>query len=144
MADEDVVEVMGDAAGEGAQGFQLLRANLRLLGALEFGEVGVDLEDAGGLALSVKMENQVAGDDNAPAVAGFVNKFAVPDAVAAQSLLDLGRGCLELSLQEFVGNPADGVLAGEAEEFLGTTSPEDDAVLQIANEDRSEVEETES
>lgn len=138
---ENVVEIVGDAASKGTQGFQFLGTHLRGLRALEVGEIAIDFQNARGFAVRIVVKNPLAGDKNGAVVASAMTKFAFPCTIAVQSLHDVSQGGRKLSLKQFVRIPAERLSARKAIELLSAASPKDDAVVHITNDNGSEIEE---
>src|SRR3954463_9694557 len=79
---------------------------------------------------------------NAPAIAGLVREFALPGTVAMKDAINLLHRSRKLCAEKFVRDAANGLVASVAIQVLGTTSPEDDAIVQVANQYRGEIQQT--
>lgn len=72
----------------------------------------------------------------------MVTKFSFPRSIAVESLRDGCDGDGKFGLKEVVRTSPQGILLGEAVELLSAASPENDAVVQIADENGSKIKES--
>ena len=78
-ADQQVVEVVRDAAGQQAEALQLLRLPEALLGALEFRDIGEDTHPASRTSLFVQQRHRIAQHVQGDAVLEHHINRVVPD-----------------------------------------------------------------
>ena len=69
---------MGDAAGEGADALQPLRAQELLLELAVLGDVGIDREDIAWLADGIQQQGPASFHDDLAAIAGDLSQLAEP------------------------------------------------------------------
>ena len=131
--DQNVVEIVGHAAGESADALEALRAEELFLDLFLLGDVGVDDELGFRLAMLVADEGPTAADDNGVALFGEVTAFARPDAGLEKGALrgeDIGWLFL---IEEIPAQPPARLLGGPAVEDFGAVIPKLDAIIHVAH-----------
>ena len=132
---ENVVEVVGDATGHGADGVEALGAEELGFEAFGFGDVGADDEDGLGLVLVAAEECPAGLYEDGLAVLGGVPELAGPFA-----LLDEGGPC-GAEFGGFVGEDegfpvaAEGFVGGPAVDGAGALVPVFDGVVEVEHAD---------
>ncbi len=132
---QEVVEVVGHAAGQDTDTFQALGAQQLGLKLHALGHIRVDDQNAPGLALVVTHQSPARfGHDLLPRFRDL-NPVADPFAVLEQDLAGLVQA-RHIPLEEQIdGILAEGFLGRPAIQALGPLVPVDDSVLQIAHRD---------
>ena len=128
---EHIVQVVGDARGEHADGLEALRVEEFLLEQLLLRYVHEEVQPgAGPPRLVLDLRDSVAHDE-AAAVAGFHPKLAVPESVALDGRAQRGNSVGIIDAQQFIGRLAQRLGAGPAEDLLGPAVPKQDLVGEI-------------
>ena len=75
---EDIIEIVGDASRERAEGLHLLRLAELLLGTPGLGDIEVDLQDCRRISGLIPLEGMTAEHDNLPAILCGLNRVPLP------------------------------------------------------------------
>jgi hypothetical protein len=130
-----VVEVVGDAAGEGADALQPLGTQGLFVKPLLLRDVGVEDQHRPGPAGLVADQCPAAGDQDVPAVARHLAQFAAPLVLLQhrpQGLVQLGR---RPAAEQLGSRPPERLGGRPAVEALGPAVPEDDPPVHVLDED---------
>ena len=131
---KDVVEVMGDAAGERAEGLHLVRLAKLLLDAPGLRDIEVDLEDCQGIPVGIPLDGLAAQYDDLVPGFRYLDKFSLPTAFFGQHGHILMEGHGEAGFKKGVNGIAHGLRLGPAVHLFCAVIPEDDPAPQVADE----------
>ncbi len=136
---ENVVEVVGDAAGERSQRFQFLRTRLKFFRVPPRSDVRIYLENADRRALRVAVDHPLTGHVDGTAVARAVVQFSFPNPGGSQQLIDHPQRSGELRLQKFMRIAPQRFFFGVAVNLLRPAAPQHDAAVQVTHHHRGQV-----
>ena len=105
------------------------------LGAFLVGDVGIDFDDHWG-ALLLFQQRPPAAHQAALAVPASLRQFAFPVSGLHQLRLDFFEWIGKLRTQQFMGNPADGLVSLPTVGFFRPAIPELYVALQITHDNR--------
>ena len=112
---EEVVEIVGDAAGEGAEALHLVRLAELVLELLALGDVFPETEEIGDLAGGAAEARGLDGFPHGGAVAALGGEFAAPLAAGAECLPEFTVGLVGgMTVAEDLGGVVEIVFEGAA------------------------------
>ena len=132
---EHVVEFMGNASRERADGLHLLGLAEPFVSLPGRGDIEVDLHDCRRIPGVIPLEGLAAQNGNFTAVFRGVLQFSLPLAVARKSRHPVVARRGGFRLEQTVDRGAFGLIARPAVHLFGAVVPESDPVLHVDNDD---------
>ncbi len=134
-AGEQIIEIVGHAAGQHAQALQLLGLAKLLFDAAALGDVCVDFQDSGGLAATRSTYCPTARNVKLGAIFVGMDEFAFPVPGGGDLVLNARQRFGKLGFQEIVRNCAHHLFARPPIHALGAPIPKANRPIPIERED---------